>query len=352
MEAVKVRAPRRIVASVVAGALLFGSGVFFGRAQTSGEDVAAEIHSQVRSSVAFGTAHAGPSHAVSAHEAMDRKHEARVKAFPAKTKGQGAQLMQPRVVDGVKIFELTATAVKWETEPGRVLDGLAYNNQIPGPTIRVTEGDRVRVILRNRFGESTAIHFHGLIVPNSQDGVPYVTQPIVKPGAQWTYEFTAGPVGSHMYHAHNGDDQITRGLLGAFLVDPKDKSGEPQVAADVVMVLNDGPLGYTLNGKGFPATSPLVVKVGDTVRVRFMNEGSIIHPMHQHGFPMKVIAKDGYALPQPYTVDTLNVAPGERYDVLITPTMEGLWAHHCHILSHAESSEGMHGMVTVLIAKK
>lgn len=285
------------------------------------------------------------------HEEMDAAHEARVKAFPAKTAGQGARPIQPKVVGGVKVFELTAKAVQWEVEPGVLRQAFAYNGQVPGPTIRVTEGDRVRVVLKNELPESTSIHFHGLSTPNAMDGVPFITQPPVRPGQTFTYEFVARPAGSHMYHSHNGDDQITRGLLGAFIVDPRDRSREPQVAQDVVVIVNDGPLGYTLNGKSFPATQPIVVKRGQRLRIRYMNEGQIIHPMHLHGLPQQVIAKDGNRLAQPYAVDTVNVAPGERYDLLVTADVAGTWALHCHILSHAESKRGMHGMVTAIVVQ-
>ncbi len=285
------------------------------------------------------------------HAAMDAAHEARVKAFPAKTAGIGAQPLLPKIVAGVKVYEITAKPISWEVEPGVFRQAFAYNGQVPGPVIRVAEGDRVRVILKNELPESTSIHFHGLITPNSMDGVPFITQPPVRPGQTFTYEFVAQPTGSHMYHSHNGDDQITKGLLGAFIVEPKDRSGEPAVAVDAVMIINDGPLGYTLNGKSFPATQPIVVKRGQRLRIRYMNEGQIIHPMHLHGLVQQVIAKDGRRLSQPYLADTVNVAPGERYDVLVTADQLGTWALHCHILSHAESKRGMHGMVTAVIVQ-
>ena len=285
------------------------------------------------------------------HEAMDRAHEARVKAFPAKTAGIGGQPLQPKVIGGVKVFELIAREIQWEVEPRVKRTAFAYNGQVPGPTIRVTEGDRVRVVIRNELPESTSIHFHGLLTPNAMDGVPYITQPPVRPGQTFTYEFVARPAGTHMYHSHNGDDQITKGLLGAFIVAPRDRTLEPAVAQDIVIVVNDGPLGYTLNGKSFPATQPVVLKLGQRLRIRYMNEGQIIHPMHLHGLPGQVIAKDGRRLPQPYMADTVNVAPGERYDVLVTASELGVWALHCHILSHAESAQGMHGMVTAVIVQ-
>ena len=238
---------------------------------------------------------------------MDAMHEKGVKAFPAKTEGRGNQLIEPRLEKGVKVYELTAEEIQWEVEPGRKVKAWAYNGQVPGPQIRVREGDRVRVHITNKLPESTAIHFHGLELPNDQDGVPFITQPPIKPGESYTYEFT---------------------------------------------VPNDGSHGYTLNGKGFPATEPIVCKQGQTVRLRFMNEGMMIHPMHLHGMHMTVIAKDGWDQPAPWKCDTLNIAPGERWDVLVKANNPGTWAFHCHILPHAESEHGMFGMVTALIVQK
>jgi FtsP/CotA-like multicopper oxidase with cupredoxin domain len=117
------------------------------------------------------------------------------------------------------------------------------------------------------------------------------------------------------------------------------------------MILNDGPLGYTLNGKGFPATQPIVAKPGEQVRIRYMNEGLQVHPMHLHGLVQTVVARDGYPLPQPYRADTVLVAPGERIDVIVEASDLGIWAFHCHILSHAENEQGMFGMVTAFIVQ-
>jgi len=283
---------------------------------------------------------------------MDAMHEKGVKAFPAKTEGKGNQLLEPRLEQGVKVYELTAEEIQWEVEPGRRVKAWAYNGQVPGPQIRVREGDRVRVKLINRLPESTVIHFHGVEVPNDQDGVPYITQPPVKSGESYTYEFTVPNAGSHMYHSHhNAALQVGQGLLGAFIVEPRRPLRAHRADVDYVMVLNDGSHGYTLNGKGFPATEPLVCQQGQTVRVRFMNEGMMIHPMHLHGMHMTVIAKDGWDQPAPWKCDTLNVAPGERWDVLVKATNPGTWAFHCHILPHAESEHGMFGMVTALVVQ-
>ena len=289
----------------------------------------------------------------SASDAMDAMHEKGIKAFPAKTEGKGNQVLAPRLEKGIKVYDLTAKVVQWEVEPGRRVEAWTYNGVIPGPQIRVREGDRVRLNLKNDLPESTAIHFHGLELPNDQDGVPFITQPPIKPGTSYTYEFTVPNAGSHMYHSHhNAAKQVGLGLLGAFVVEPKNKSAEPKVDVDYVLILNDGAHGYTFNGKGFPATEPIVAKLGQKVRIRYMNEGMMIHPMHLHGMHQTVIAKDGWPLSNPWKCDTLNIAPGERWDVIVNCNNPGTWAFHCHILPHAESDRGMFGMVTALVVQK
>ena len=289
----------------------------------------------------------------SAAEDMDRMHEAGIKAFPAKTAGKGNQLLEPRVENGVKIYDITCKVVKWETEPGKLVEAWTYNGMLPGPQIRVREGDHVRMIVKNELPESTAVHFHGVELPNAMDGVPYITQPPIKSGQSFTYDFVVPNSGSHMYHSHhNSTKQVGLGLLGAFIVEPKVKTSHDNADVDYVLILNDGMHGYTFNGKSFPATEPIVCKLGQTVRIRYMNEGMMIHPMHLHGIHQLVIAKDGWPLPAPFRCDTLNIAPGERWDVLIKANNPGTWAFHCHILPHAESDHGMYGMVTALVVNK
>ncbi|MGV3710005.1 MAG: multicopper oxidase family protein [Gemmatimonas sp.] len=285
-------------------------------------------------------------------DAMDAMHEKGMKEFPAKTAVKGGQRMEPRIENGVKVFELTAREIKWEVTPGKFVQAWAYNDMVPGPEIRVKEGDKVRVVLKNELKESTVIHFHGLELPIALDGVPFITQPPVKPGQSYTYEFVVPNAGSHMYHSHhNSAKQVGLGLLGAFIVEPKKPRAIEKVDVDYTMVLNDGAHGYTLNGKGFPATEPIVAKLGQKVRIRYMNEGMMIHPMHLHGMHMTVIDKDGWPQPAPWKCDTLNIAPGERWDVIVNCNNPGTWAFHCHILPHAETEHGMFGMVTALVVQ-
>jgi manganese oxidase len=303
-----------------------------------------------------GTAAAGPttgSSTVSADQ-MDAQMAARTKAFPAKTAGLGGQVLAPTVQgDGTKEFDLTAKVVDWEVEPGKTVKAWTYNGAVPGPTLKVNNGDKVKVVLKNELPESTSIHFHGIRLPNDMDGVPDITQAPVKPGQTLTYAFTAQGPAVGMYHSHqDAVTQVPNGLAGAFLIGQEPVPAGVTVSQEFPMMLNDsGTIGLTINGKSFPATAPVVAKLGDWVEVHYMNEGTMIHPMHLHGLVQEVIAKDGFPVPQPYDADTILVGPGERYTVLVHADTPGVWAWHCHILTHAESEQGMFGMVTAMIVK-
>jgi plastocyanin len=274
------------------------------------------------------------------------------------TKGVGNQLLPPTVLpDGTKQFELTAKIVDWEVEPGKTVKAWTYNGTVPGPMIKVGIGDRVRIVVKNELPQSTALHMHGIDLPNAMDGVPFITQDPITPGTSFAYDFVAKGPAVGMYHSHDyALGQVSDGMAGALIVgDEPLPVGVGPVTQEVPMVLNDaGVIGFSLNGKSFPATAPIIAKPGDTVEIHYLNEGAQIHPMHLHGMPQLVIAKDGIPLPQPYSADTVMVAPGERYTVLVRPTAEqkGVWAYHCHILSHAEKEDGMmFGMVTTFIVQ-
>jgi FtsP/CotA-like multicopper oxidase with cupredoxin domain len=288
------------------------------------------------------------------YKAIDELHKAKVDMFLANIGKDpnfwGVEL--PFTMDGnTKVFEITAKNVDWDAGGGQMIkNAYTYNGVVPGPIIRVTEGDNVRVNVKNEMRVSTTIHWHGVLAPNKVDGVGYVTQEPIIPDSTYTYEFTVKNPGSHMYHSHHdAAEQVTKGMMAAFIIEPKDKSKDPAYDKEYIMVLNDTGIGLTINGKGFPYTQPLTAKLGEKLRIRYMNEGLLIHPMHLHGIPQLVFSKDGYNLASPYMVDTLNIAPGERYDVIAECTEPGLWAYHCHILTHAESAKGMFGMVTVLV---
>jgi FtsP/CotA-like multicopper oxidase with cupredoxin domain len=304
---------------------------------------------------------------------MADMHKAGVEAFLAgnQTSTQGNQLLKPTMDGNVKVFTLTAQEVKWEVSKGKFVDAMAYNGQIPGPQIQVSYGDRVRIVLQNQMTQPTILHFHGMTVPNAMDGVPYITQDPIMPGQYFPYEFTVkDPPGMYVYHSHfNSTEQVGKGLYGSIIIEPKDgawpyralnmdpKTGFSSIGAPVTvddeytLFLGDGPLGYVLNAKSFPATSPFVAKKGDWVLIHMANDGSMLHPMHLHGYHFEVVAQDGFPLEQPYLADTLVIAPGQRFDVLIHAIYPGAWAFHCHILPHVEGPEGMYGMVTALVVQ-
>jgi manganese oxidase len=271
--------------------------------------------------------------------------------------------LKPTMDGDVKVFDLTVDEIEQrideKMDPVQVL---GYNKAWPGPTIRATEGDKLRVKFTNNLPETTGVHFHGIDFANFfMDGVPFVTQKPIVPGETFTYEFTASPAGSMMYHSHhNATDQVGRGLLAAFLIDPKDDPDPKKAYAkrygigydrEYTWISNDTqPGNFTINGHGFPATVPVLAAIGEKVLVRFMNEGIMMHPWHSHGNTMKVVARDGRPLGSAaFECDTLGVNPGERYDAVITAERPGIWAFHCHILPHVEGLNGMFGMVATLI---
>jgi FtsP/CotA-like multicopper oxidase with cupredoxin domain len=294
------------------------------------------------------------------NETFDKLQKEPVTAYVAQleqganTEGVGNEPLAPTILpDGTKEFRLTAAITDWEVEPGKVVRAWTYNGTVPGPLIKVNPGDKVRVVLDNRLPQSTAVHFHGIETPNKADGVPFVTQDPVKPGETYVYEFVAKGPAVGMYHSHHhAERQVPNGLLGAFMVGDVPLPNGITPTQEVPMVLNDaGVIGLTLNGKSFPATAPTIAKRGDWVLIHYMNEGLQIHPMHLHGLPQYVVAKDGFPLAAPQAMDTVNVAPGERWSVLVQATEPGVWAWHCHILTHAEREDGMFGMVTTFIVQ-
>jgi FtsP/CotA-like multicopper oxidase with cupredoxin domain len=294
--------------------------------------------------------------------AMEQAMKSSTTAFPAKTAGLGGQLLAPTVLpDGTKQFDLTSEVVNWEVSPGKTVKAWTYNGTVPGPTIKVNPGDKVRVVLHNQLPEATTIHFHGITGPQNIDGTPYVSQDPVEPGQTYTYAWTvskAPEIG--MYHSHfDAVSQVPDGMAGAFLVGdmplPAQATSQGAVQGAVqnqVLFLNDGgTIGLTLNGKSFPATAPFVATKGQWLEVTYFNEGQMIHPMHLHEIPQMIVARDGFPLASPEMDDTVLVAPGQRITVLVHATDVGTWVWHCHILSHAEGPQGMFGMVTALVVK-
>lgn len=287
---------------------------------------------------------------------------------PLATETEGGQPLTFREEDGVKVFELTTKAVQWPILNGTTITAFTYNGTVPGPMIRVTEGDQVRIVVKNELPDATTVHWHGVAVPNAMDGVPGVTQDPIEPGESFTYEFIAKPAGTFMYHSHfEGDVQVSAGLYAPFIIDPKEPEVNPADVDKTLMIseslLRDGqtfapmpmtgmePNFFTINGKAFPATEEITVKKGERVRLRLIGIGQFIHPMHLHGIPFKIVATDGHAVPEAaqLTKDTVTVAPGERYDIEFVATEPGQWMVHCHILHHTTNDNIEPGGLMLMI---
>lgn len=300
--------------------------------------------------------------------AMDAAMMESMLAFPAETEGRGNPILAPTEIlaDGTKVFDLTAEIVDWEVEPGKFVEAWTYNGVVPAPQIILDRGDKVQFRVVNNLPMGTDIHWHGVHTPNDQDGVAPYTQDLIEPnGGTFTYEFTVHDDAIGMYHAHNhAQMQVVNGMFGVFRVGENPVpfgqtiSGvtipdDVEFVHDIPMILNDaGTIGLSLNGKSFPATEPLVLNQGDWASITYYNEGLQIHPMHLHQFPQLVYAKDGIPLEHPYWVDTLNIAPGERYTVMFRADDAGTWVWHCHILTHVERADGMFGMVTAIVVNE
>lgn len=215
-----------------------------------------------------------------------------------------------------------------------------YNGQNPGPEIRLTQGDTVRIVLENQLPEPTSIHWHGIRVPHAMDGVPGLTQEAVAPGETFVYEFTPPDAGTYWYHSHQrGHEQLARGLYGALIVEDPN---EPDYPVDQVWLVDDwrvddqgaldpdfdssadihhsgrwGDL-FTVNGS---TNTGLEAAPGARIRLRIVNTANarVIRPDFGALAPT-VIAMDGLPVADGFPATDIELAPGNRMDVdLIIP---------------------------------
>lgn len=249
------------------------------------------------------------------------------------------------------------------TEGGKAISRSNRPSSPTGPSSsRSDDGDRISVVVNNELPMGTDVHFHGIKLKNAMDGVSPLTQPLIEPGQSFTYEFVAEAPAVAMYHAH-AQLQVPNGLFGTIIIGdlplPTGRTiGGIEVPSDVEpvteipMVLNDaGSIRLSTQRKVVPGHRVARREARRLVRVHYYNEGLQVHPSHLHGFPQLVFTKDGFPFDQPYWVDTLNVAPGERYSILVRANEAGTWVWHCHILNHVEGEDGMFGMVTAVIVE-
>lgn len=287
---------------------------------------------------------------------------------------RAAQASSPQDVT-VHEFSLTAAPVRWEIQPRLVVDGWAYNGSVPGPELRVREGELVRVHLHNELPVPTTIHWHGIDVPVQQDGVPGLSQEPVPSGGEFTYEFVATNPGTRWYHSHvDSNAQLELGLYGAFVVEPREPDPIPY-DREFIYLLDEKALDFTpdvalgrdgihntsagngrggalqydlflINGKASDAIPPLHISAGQHIRLRLINAGNLVHAMHLHGQSFTIVATDGNPLSeaQRFVKDTVLIGPGERYDLDIGGTNPGVWMFHCHMPNHQDN-----GMMTTLV---
>ncbi|MBI4745741.1 MAG: multicopper oxidase domain-containing protein [Deltaproteobacteria bacterium] len=254
---------------------------------------------------------------------------------------------------------------------------------VPGPTIIANEGDLVRITMRNKSKNNHTIHIHGpTVIAYDHDGTMNVAQVPVKVDQEFTYEFVASPVGTHIYHCHvNANEHMDMGLYGSIIIHSKKnekvdqdllaildewdskfskEEGFSPTTADQKMSVEVGhPRNiarmnlFTINGNAWTDEYPTVVAAqqGQKIRVRFVNFGSWPHNIHLHGHTLHWVAWDGRNV-YPYNnkitdndmrSDSVSLLPGERKDYIFEANQDGRWVWHCHIVPHATNDGVYHG---------
>ena len=260
--------------------------------------------------------------------------------------------------NGVKVFHLVAEQVKREFAPGMVVNCWGYNGSTPGPTIEAVEGDRIRLLVTNNLPEHTTIHWHGIFLPNGMDGVGGLTQPHIRPGETYVYEFTLNQNGSFMYHPHADEMvQLALGMYGMLIVHPRAPE-TPKIDRDYCFILHNFAVHpgtatpdpsvmtdfnlWTFNSRVFPGIDPMVARTGERVRMRIANLSMHEHPIHIHGTAFEVTGTDAGWIPSSarYTETTMLVPVGNIRVGEFVADLPGDWAIHCHKSHHAMNAMG------------
>jgi manganese oxidase len=253
------------------------------------------------------------------------------------------------VVNGVKVFHLIAEPVKQEIIPGKVVNLWGYNGSAPGPTIQIQQGDRVRIIVDNHLPEPTSMHWHGFEIPFDMDGSPGLSQDPISPGGRFVYEFTLHQEGTYFYHSHMAMQEMM-GMIGAFIMHPN-KAYDPPVDRDFAIIMQEYAIlpnnrtpnsmnmefnWLTFNGKSGPACTPLIVRLGDRVKIRFINLGMDHHPIHLHGHEFFTTGTEAGRQPRNNWVpgNTVLVGVAQARDVEFVAKNRGDWMLHCHLPHH------------------
>jgi manganese oxidase len=269
------------------------------------------------------------------------------------------------VRDGVKVFHLTLAEYEHTFAPGLVARVWGFNQAAASALMEAVEGDRIRVYVTNRLGAPTAVHWHGFILPSGMDGIGGLSQENIPPGETWVYEFPLVQHGTLMFHAHHDEMvQMGLGLTGLFVVHPR--RPRARVDRDFAYLLHEWKIRpgarrpdpnemtdfnvFTLNGKVFPATDPMVARQGQKIRIRFGNLGmQNHHPMHIHGHAWRVTETDGGVIPEAgrWPETTVLVPVGTTRTVEFDADFVGDWGLHCHMLHHLMNQMG-HGAANMV----
>ena len=310
-----------------------------------------------------GTASAGRAAAQHVHEPSaaqpqtERPPQRPAAPVPAGSLGPGVvPVVTPDIPDlpwrlenGVKVFDITVEHVRTEFIPGRVVDAWGFNGSVPGPTIQINEGDRVRFVVENRLPEPFSMHWHGLEVPNDMDGMPGISQDPIPPGGRFTYEFTVHQNGTFFYHSHMAMQEMM-GLIGFLVVHPR-RPHTPRVDRDFAILLQEWAIlpnntipnslamefnWLTFNGKAGPAITPMLCKVGERVRIRLVNLGMDHHPVHLHGHQFYVTGTEGGRIRTTAVepANTVLVGVAQARDIEFVANNPGDWHFHCHLPHH------------------
>jgi FtsP/CotA-like multicopper oxidase with cupredoxin domain len=265
-----------------------------------------------------------------------------------------------KVVDGVKVFHVIAGEVDHAFDSGLRATCWGYNGRVNSTVIEAVEGERIRIYVTNRLAVPTSVHWHGVYLPSGMDGVAGLTQPYIKAGETTKYEWTLRQHGTFMFHSHHDEmTQMGMGLIGMFIVHPRNPSPDYRVDRDFSLMISEWDVTpgtarpntlemtdfnvLTINGKVFPSTAPLVCKTGDRVRLRLGNLGATDHhPMHIHGHHFRVAATDGEDIPlsAQWPETTVLVAVGQTRNVEFIADAPGDWAFHCHMTHHVMNQMG------------
>jgi FtsP/CotA-like multicopper oxidase with cupredoxin domain len=255
-----------------------------------------------------------------------------------------------KMVDGVKEFQLVPMAVEREFLPGYKMNLYGYNGSVPGPTIVVNQGDRVRIVVTNELPEDTFVHWHGFELPVQYDGAATLTQDPIRPGGSMVFEFDVHEEGTFFYHSHVAMQEAF-GQVGWFIVHPK-QVFDPPVDRDFGLIFQNFHIPpthtvsdswamdwnwHTINGRSGPFTTPLVAKHGERVRVRLLDFSPMQHhPVHLHGHTFWVTGHEGARIPKSAWIprNTELIAVAQASDFEFIANNPGDWIFHCHMVHH------------------